>query len=104
MDLSTVRAQDMAIELIKRSKAGLAGGLDASYVALSVLDSLRTAGLPDIAEYVEDAETFVEHIVDILADELARHDSDSPLVAIRRVSEWAGLSVNPAGAPQHGNA
>lgn len=100
MDLSAARTQDIAIELVKRSKSGLLGSIDAGYAVLAVLDSFRAAGIADAVEYAEDAETFTGHVVDLLSDELARRDPDHPMVAVRAVSEWSGLPGNPADAPK----
>lgn len=99
MDLSSVRTQELAIELVRRSKASLAGMIDAGFLTLSVLDSFRVAGLEDANDQIQDAEVFVENIIDVLTDALARQLPDHPLVSIGRVAEWSSLPPNPASAP-----
>jgi hypothetical protein len=100
MDLSGVRTQEIAIELVRRSKARLSGMIDAGYLTLAVLDSFRAAGLPDADDQIQDAEVFVENIIDVLADALARQAPDHPLVSVNRVAEWSSLPPDPAAAPE----
>jgi hypothetical protein len=100
MDLSVARTQDIALELVKRSKSGLVGSINAGYVALAILDSFRTTGISDAMGYAEDSEAFTGHVIDILADELIRRDPSHPLVDVRAVSEWMNLADNSANAPK----
>lgn len=99
MNLEEVSAQDLAKELVRRAKTGWAEKINAGFVALSVIDTFRTAGESDINDFREDAFEFVENVIDFMMNELAKTDRTHPLIDIRSISAWSSLTY-PAEAPE----
>lgn len=91
MDLSSVKAQDLAVELIRRAKAGWEEKINVGFIILTAIDALKTPKFEDGNDYLSDAEEFIENAIDLMGNELAHTDPDKPILSAYRVSEWAQL-------------